>query len=55
MKEEGKKRGLGVHFPKMEYCTDNGAMIAYVGWLKLRSGVSLSPDDVTAAANLQFS
>jgi N6-L-threonylcarbamoyladenine synthase len=54
MKEEGEKRGFRIHFPKMEYCTDNGAMIAYVGWLRLRAGVALSPDEVTAVANLQL-
>jgi N6-L-threonylcarbamoyladenine synthase len=55
MKEEGRKRGLRVHHPKLEYCTDNGAMVAYVGWLKLRAGISSLPDDVTAVANLQLS
>jgi N6-L-threonylcarbamoyladenine synthase len=54
MKEEGERRGFRIHFPKMEYCTDNGAMIAYVGWLRLRAGVALSPDEVTAVANLQL-
>jgi N6-L-threonylcarbamoyladenine synthase len=55
MKEEGRKRGLRIHFPRLEYCTDNGAMIAYVGWLKLKAGISSLPDDVTAVANLQLS
>ncbi len=54
MNEAGQKRGFRIHFPRMEYCTDNGAMIAYVGWLKLRTGVPSSPDDVTAVANLQL-
>ncbi len=27
-----------VYFPRAEYCTDNGAMIAYAGWLRLRAG-----------------
>jgi N6-L-threonylcarbamoyladenine synthase len=54
MKEEGQRRGYRIHFPEMEYCTDNGAMIAYVGWLKLRAGVPSSPDEVTAVANLQL-
>ena len=54
MNEAGQKRGFRIHFPRIEYCTDNGAMIAYVGWLKLRVGVLSSPDDVTAVANLQL-
>jgi N6-L-threonylcarbamoyladenine synthase len=54
MVEEGERRGFRIHFPKMEYCTDNGAMIAYVGWLRLRAGVAVSPDEVTAVANLQL-
>jgi N6-L-threonylcarbamoyladenine synthase len=32
-KEQGK-----VYFPRMEFCTDNGAMIAYVGCQKLLAG-----------------
>jgi N6-L-threonylcarbamoyladenine synthase len=54
MKEAGEEKGFRIHFPKMEYCTDNGAMIAYVGWLKLRAGVPSSPDEATAVANLQL-
>ena len=38
----------------MEYFTDNGAMIAYVGWLKLRAGFPSVPDEITAVANLQI-
>ncbi|MBA2655777.1 MAG: tRNA (adenosine(37)-N6)-threonylcarbamoyltransferase complex transferase subunit TsaD [Tatlockia sp.] len=29
----------GVYFPRIEYCTDNGAMVAYAGWLKLMQGL----------------
>jgi N6-L-threonylcarbamoyladenine synthase len=54
MMEEGERRGFRIHFPKMEYCTDNGAMIAYVGWLRLRAGAVRSLDEVTAVANLQL-
>lgn len=28
-----------VFFPAAEYCTDNGAMIAYAGWLHLQRGI----------------
>jgi N6-L-threonylcarbamoyladenine synthase len=33
-------RSLGAtcYFPRLEFCTDNGAMIAYAGYLRLRAG-----------------
>jgi len=31
--------GTQVHFPRAEFCTDNGAMVAYAGYLQLRAGV----------------
>ncbi|HKY86693.1 MAG TPA: tRNA (adenosine(37)-N6)-threonylcarbamoyltransferase complex transferase subunit TsaD [Pseudorhodoplanes sp.] len=31
-------RGARVYFPRPEYCTDNGAMIAHVGWLRRSEG-----------------
>ncbi|MGK0297193.1 MAG: N6-L-threonylcarbamoyladenine synthase [Gammaproteobacteria bacterium] len=30
--------GGQVFYPRLEYCTDNGAMIAYAGYLRLRDG-----------------
>ncbi|MFQ5634246.1 MAG: tRNA (adenosine(37)-N6)-threonylcarbamoyltransferase complex transferase subunit TsaD [Gammaproteobacteria bacterium] len=30
--------GGRVYYPRTEFCTDNGAMIAYTGWLRLRAG-----------------
>lgn len=30
--------GGEIYFPALEYCTDNGAMIAYTGWLHLTAG-----------------
>ena len=38
--------GIGVYFPRPEFCTDNGAMIAYAGYQRLRVG---------QAHNLSFS
>lgn len=32
------KEGIEVFYPRTEFCTDNGAMIAYAGWQRLRSG-----------------
>ncbi|MBI3575481.1 MAG: tRNA (adenosine(37)-N6)-threonylcarbamoyltransferase complex transferase subunit TsaD [Gammaproteobacteria bacterium] len=32
------EKNLKVYFPRPEFSTDNGAMIAYVGWLRLRAG-----------------
>jgi len=26
------------YFPRAEFCTDNGAMIAYAGYLRIKSG-----------------
>lgn len=55
MHEKGEKRGFRLHFPKIEYCTDNGAMIAYDGWTKIKAEL-LSPlkNGATVAANLHL-
>jgi len=34
----GSKNGFAVHYPAVEYCTDNGAMIALAGALRLGGG-----------------
>lgn len=34
------KRKLQLSFPRKEFCTDNAAMIAYVGWLRRHEGQS---------------
>ena len=31
-----RKYGAELYYPRIEFCTDNGAMIAYVGFLRLR-------------------
>jgi len=33
-----KRKGFTVHYPEMELCTDNGAMIAFAAALRLESG-----------------
>ena len=36
--ELGGALGVGVYFPRPEFCTDNGAMVALTGALRLRAG-----------------
>lgn len=38
MKALSTRQHFTLHIPKLEYCTDNGAMIAMVGWMKLQRG-----------------
>jgi N6-L-threonylcarbamoyladenine synthase len=54
MQEAAAKRGLHVFIPKFEYCTDNGAMVAMVGYTKLQSGQTSSLE-LTAEPNLSLS
>jgi N6-L-threonylcarbamoyladenine synthase len=37
-----RDRGGRVCYPRPEFCTDNGAMIAYAGWCRLQAGQSES-------------
>jgi N6-L-threonylcarbamoyladenine synthase len=36
--EMGKSLGVEVYYPRIEFCTDNGAMIALTGYLRLKHG-----------------
>ena len=40
-----------LHFPPLEYCTDNAAMIAMAGYQQLKSGYK-SPLNLEAKPNL---
>ena len=38
LREMTAAMGGQVHYPRLEFCTDNGAMIAYAGWRRLAAG-----------------
>ena len=38
-----KKKGVKVFYPKLEFCTDNGAMIAYAGAMRLKHAPAGEP------------
>jgi N6-L-threonylcarbamoyladenine synthase len=39
MREEARRLGFSLHVPRLEFCTDNAAMIAYTGYRKFLAGV----------------
>jgi N6-L-threonylcarbamoyladenine synthase len=43
LQERTAQRGARVFFPRPDLCTDNGAMIAYAGCLRLLAGQSEPP------------
>jgi len=51
LQDEAVLRGLRVFIPKMEYCTDNGAMIAMAGYLRARES-KFSSLELAATPNL---
>ncbi len=53
MDEACKQQGLKMFNPPLQYCMDNGAMIAYVGWMKLQKGITSSME-LSAVANLEL-
>jgi N6-L-threonylcarbamoyladenine synthase len=48
------QQGMHVFMPRLEFCTDNGAMVAMVGYTKLKNGQSSSLE-LTAEPNLTIS
>lgn len=50
--ERAKELGVTVRIPPIRYCTDNGAMIAALGWSVANSGEVSSPLDITVNTGL---
>ena len=42
LKQKLEKKGLNVFYPAPEFCTDNAAMVAQIGLLRMQSGVNES-------------
>ncbi len=40
LKKTATACGARVYYPRPDFCTDNGAMIAYAGWVRLQAGCS---------------
>jgi N6-L-threonylcarbamoyladenine synthase len=38
LEQAGRKHGWNVSYPRIEFCTDNGAMIALAGYFRLKAG-----------------
>jgi N6-L-threonylcarbamoyladenine synthase len=53
LEKASEDEGLRLFIPKFEYCTDNGAMIAMVGYMKMKEGV-VSSLELTAEPNLEL-
>jgi len=43
LRELGTELGVRVSYPRPEFCTDNGAMVAYAGWVRLNGGQHSEP------------
>jgi N6-L-threonylcarbamoyladenine synthase len=54
LKEASSEYGFKLYIPEFQYCTDNGAMIAQLGWMKLQRGIK-SNFDLNAIPNLNIS
>lgn len=52
LRELAAELGGQVYYPRLEFCTDNGAMIAYAGWRRLAAGQC---DDATVTVAPRWS
>jgi N6-L-threonylcarbamoyladenine synthase len=52
LSEMSQRVGARVHYPRLEFCTDNGAMIAYAGLLRIKAGQT---DDLSIKAAPRWS
>jgi N6-L-threonylcarbamoyladenine synthase len=43
--DAASRRGLRVHYPELDLCTDNGAMIALAAAMRLQSGAAEASKD----------
>jgi N6-L-threonylcarbamoyladenine synthase len=43
LNDEAKRKRFRVYYPELEFCTDNGAMIALAGCLRLQAGTPAKP------------
>lgn len=48
LNDEARKRKFQVFYPELEFCTDNGAMIAFAGAMRLMAGTEARPAGVFA-------
>ena len=53
LEDMGKREGWNTYLPKLEYCTDNAAMIAVTGYQKFLKG-EFAGQDVTPSARLEW-
>ena len=44
LQDLNRRKGIDVYYPAFEYCTDNGAMIAFAGAQRLLAGESVGLD-----------